>query len=65
MQLLIEGSMLEQIVEVYQIERDLGDLTEPVSIIMTGCKGLNAIDTTEKYIFMGFEGSMNDSRCQF
>ena len=62
--LLIEGGTLEQVVEVYQIDADVGELTEPIHVIQTGCRGLDAIETSEDKIFMGFRGTLMEGTCR-
>ena len=46
--------MMDSIVEVYQVEQYIGNLTQPIHTIATGCRGLNAIKTTNDLIFMAF-----------
>ena len=44
---LIEGGLLDQCVEVYELQDSGNSLEEPILIIQTGCRGLNAIDFSE------------------
>ena len=60
--LLIEGGLLAEEVEVYQLSKDVGSLNEPIHVIQTGARGLSAIDFSEEKICMGFQGSMVDVR---
>lgn len=62
MQLLIEGGLMSQEVEVYQLSMKAGALMEPSHVISVEARGLSAIDYTEEKIFMGFAGSMTDIR---
>lgn len=55
--------MLEQTIEVYKIDENVGELVEPEHVIETGCRGLNAIETSDSLIYMGFTGSLTDPRC--
>lgn len=54
---------MQQIVEVYQIDINQGKLTQPIHTITTGCRGLNAVETSEVLIFMGFMMSMTNPNC--
>ncbi len=54
MNLLIEGGMLEQSVEVYKMENDAGLLGEPSQVIQANARGLTAIEYNSKLVFMGF-----------
>ena len=63
-QLLIEGGLMEQVVEVYQLEHDLGEVTDPVHVIPADARGLNAVEHTDTEIFMGFMGSLQDPNLQ-
>lgn len=58
--LLIEGGVMEQVVEVYQVEVHAGNLSEPIHTIQTGCRGLNVVETTDDLIYMGFMMSTTD-----
>ena len=57
MHLIIEGGMMDQTFEVYEVASD-SVLTEPIYKIETGCRGLTAFETTDELIFMGFMLSM-------
>ena len=54
MHLLVEGGLMDQSVEVYQISEDGGDIFEPIHRMITRCRGLNAILPGKDMIFMGF-----------
>mmetsp|Transcript_33674 Transcript_33674/g.41522 ORF Transcript_33674/g.41522 Transcript_33674/m.41522 type:complete len:143 (+) Transcript_33674:1056-1484(+) len=60
--LLIEGGLLDQTVEVYELSKEAGSLSEPIHVIQTEARGLSAIDHTADKIYMGFQGAMNDVR---
>ena len=62
MQLIIEGGLMAQEVEVYQLSKDAGSSMEPVKVIATDARGLSVIDYSDEKIFMGFQGSMTDVR---
>ncbi len=54
MNVLVEGGMLEQSVEVYKMENDAGLLGEPSRVIQANARGLTAIEYNSKLVFMGF-----------
>lgn len=56
--LLIEGPLMDQTVEVYKISADKGANQKPDRIIKTNARGLNAIAFNEDIIYMGFMGSL-------
>ena len=61
---LIEGGFMDQIVEVYDItSQEEGSDLEPVHVIETGCRGLNAIEHTEYLIFLAFMGTLTETEC--
>ena len=64
---LIEGGFMDQIVEVYEMERSMEEATgenkAPVHVIETGCRGLNAMEHSDHLIFMGFMGTLTDAQC--
>ena len=62
--LLIEGGLMEQAVEVYQLEQNIGEVEEPIHVIEAGARGLNAVEHTDTEIFMGFMGSLSDPNLQ-
>ena len=43
--LIIEGGLMSQTVEVYQISAEAGNLQDPIHTINAGACGLNAIET--------------------
>ena len=51
---------MDQTFEVYQVESDVGTLTEPMHVVFTGCRGLTAFETSADQIFMGFMMSMTE-----
>lgn len=52
--LLIEGGLLDQVVEVYEMQSDAGIVSEPIHVIETGVRGLSAIEFSNERIYMGF-----------
>ena len=38
-------------------------MTQPIKVIFTECRGLNAIETNDEHIFMGFMGSLTSINC--
>ena len=56
--LIIEGSLMDKNVGVYQVEckenQQEDTSTEPVAVIDTGCRGLSAQVMGEDRIYMGF-----------
>ena len=58
--LLVEGGLMEQIIEVWELEEDSGILLEPVHIIQTGARGFAASVVTDDVIYMGFTGTLTD-----
>lgn len=56
--LIIEGNILSEQIEIYKIEEDSGVQTEPFMKIHTGLRGLNAVAFDEYVIYMGFMGSL-------
>ena len=60
--LLIEGGLLDQVVEVYEMQSDAGIVSEPIHVIETGARGLSAIDFSNERIYMGFQGASDDVR---
>ena len=59
---LIEGNIMDSVVEVYQVEADQGSVTAPIHTIATGCRGLNQIVTSNDHIYMGFMMSMTQPK---
>ena len=57
----MEGGLLDQIVEVYELADISGNLEAPIHIIETGCRGLNAIDYSQHMIYLGFMGTITES----
>ena len=49
--------------EVYQLEREVGDLTEPIYTVLTQAKGLNATVYKNDLLYVGFMCSMDDFNC--
>ena len=49
-------------VEVYEVEKDKGILTEPIHVIQTDCRGLSAFVTSDQLIYMGFVMSMAEMK---
>ena len=49
--------------EVYQLEHDAGDLTEPIHTVLTQAKGLNATVYNNGLIYIGFMCNMQDFCC--
>ena len=49
--------------EVYQLEREVGDLTEPIHTVLTQAKGLNATVYKNDLLYVGFMCSMDDFNC--
>ena len=56
--LLLEGGLMDTIVEVYQIQAGAGDLSQPIHVIFTNCRGLSSIERSDTQIFMGFMCSL-------
>lgn len=61
--LVIEGPMMSRTVEVYQIQKDAGEVNEPIQVVETGACGLNAICYNDNFIYMGFTACDNGSGC--
>ena len=56
--LLIEGPLMSQTVEIYKIDVDLGSEQKPHTIIETQARGLNSVVFNEDVIYMGFMCSL-------
>lgn len=54
---------MDCVVEVYEIAANSEKMLNPIQTIATGCRGLNALETTDDKIFMGFMGSMTQANC--
>ena len=63
MHLLIEGPLMSQTVEVYEIKVDPDRSQEPVHLINTKAVGMNASATNRDFIFLAFMTCMMGSGC--
>ena len=56
--LIIEGPLITQTVEVYKISQNQGCDTKPYKIIQSNARGLSSVAFNEDVIYMGFIGSL-------
>ena len=60
--ILLEGNIMDSVVEVYQVDANQGSVTAPIHTIATGCRGLNQVVTSNDHIYMGFMMSMTEPK---